>query len=342
MIKFIMFFALVIFINISFSQSLEETLSAITGDASKSYVAPVISAFGANLNTGWVHRSPKAKLFGIDVEISVVGMLSFFGNQSKTFSSSGMFRFDSSQAAIIASDVNPAIRNAIIDSIRSRDFLVNISGPTIVGSKSDSIKVLFTGATINGQPIGAEEIVLPVGGFLEDIPALPMLAPQITLGTVYGTSFSFRYLPNIKLGDLGEFKFFGFGIQHNPALFLPFELPVDVSAGFFTQSMEVGKVFKSSATIFGIYASKSFGIPLFSLEPYAGLSFESSSTEVSYDVVLSTPTGPQNSTISYTMDGENSTRFTIGTNIKLLFINLNVDYSLAKYNSLGLGVNFRF
>jgi hypothetical protein len=326
-----------------YSQSLEETLAKITGDASKSYLSPIISAFGANTNTGWIRRSPQAKIFGIDIELSVVGMATFFENDNKTFSSRGSFRFDSSQASIIASGVSPAFRNSVIDSIRSRDFQVEISGPTIVGSNKDSIRVIFPGAVIGGQSLANKTIVLPVTGYLEDIPALPLFAPQVTLGTVYGTQVALRYLPTVKIGeDLGEFKYFGFGIQHNPAMWASFELPVNVSVGYFTQSMEVGKVFKTSASIFGLYASKKFGFALLSVEPYAGISFESSSVETSYDVIYDTPTGDQTATISYKLDGENSSRFTIGTNLKLLFLNLNVDYNLAKYNSIGLGLNFRF
>jgi len=338
------FFFVLFFVSSSlvFSQSLDETLAKITGDASKSYVSPIISAFGSNLNTGWVHRSPQAKVFGIDIEFGVVGMATFFSDESKTFSSRGFFRFDSSQAANIAAGISPAIRNAVIDSIRSRDFMVEISGPTIVGSKNDSIRVIFPGSVINGQTLGKKTIVLPVTGYLEELPALPLFAPQLTLGTVYGTQVAFRYLPSIKLNDdLGDFKYFGFGVQHNPGMWTPFELPVDVSIGYFTQSMEVGKTFKASSSLFGLYASKKLSFLIFAIEPYAGFSFESSSVEVKYDVVFDLPTGDFNSTISYKLDGENKTRFTIGTNLKLLFLNLNVDYNFAKYNSVGFGVNFR-
>ncbi|MCX7612327.1 MAG: hypothetical protein N2043_12150, partial [Ignavibacterium sp.] len=104
-------FIVLLFSSLLFSQSLEETLSKITGDASKSYVAPISSAFGANLNTGWIHGAPSAKIFGIDVEIGFVAMGTFFSDENKTFSATGSFRFDSSQAEmIIPSNITGAQR----------------------------------------------------------------------------------------------------------------------------------------------------------------------------------------------------------------------------------------
>lgn len=318
------------------SNSLEETLAKLTGSASKSYVAPITSAFGANLNSGWVHGAPSSKIFGIDISVGMVAMGTFFSDENKTFSSSGSFRFDSSQAdLLIPANITGSLRNTIRNEIRSKDFDVSISGPTIVGSKNDSIRIVFPGAVIQGQTLGQKTIILPVSGYLEELPLLPLAAPQVSLGTVYGTSVSFRYLPEVEINsDLGKFKYFGFGIQHNPTMLLPFSLPVNVSVGYFTQTMEVGKIFKSSASMFGVFASKRFGPGALNIEPYAGFSFESSKIDVSYDVVFDTPTGRQPAVISYSLDGENSARFTIGATLKLALFSVSVDYNMAKYNSV--------
>jgi hypothetical protein len=341
--------AILFFVSFSFltlaqsSNSLEKTLAKITGTASKSYVAPISSAFGANLNSGWVQGVPSSKIFGIDVYVGLVAMGTFFSNEIKTFSSSGSFRFDSSQAELlIPANITGDTRKSIRDEIRSRDFNVSISGPTIVGSNKDSVKVIFRGEVIQGQTLGQKTIVLPVTGYLEEIPLLPLAAPQLTLGTVYGTSVSFRYLPDIQISkDLGKFKYFGFGIQHNPTMWLPFSLPVNVSVGFFTQSMEVGKVFKATANMFGVFASKRFGPGALNIEPYAGFSFESSKMEVSYSVTYDTPVRPQTSVITYTLEGENSARLTIGATLNLALFSLNVDYNLAKYSSVSGSFGFR-
>lgn len=325
------------------TSDLEQTLAKITGDASKAYVAPISSAFGANLNSGWVHNAPKATKFSFDLEVGFVAMATLFGSSNQTFASSGSFRFNSTQAEqIIPPNITGSIRASIKNEILSRDFTVTISGPTIVGKKTDSIKVKFPGAVIQGQTLGAKEIVLPVTGYLEELPALPLAVPQVTLGTVFGTQVSLRYLPEFEVNkDLGKFKYSGFGIQHNPSMWLPFSLPVNVSVGYFTQSLEVGKIFKTSASMFGIFASKRFGPGALNIEPYAGFSLESSKIDVQYDVVYETPTGPSPATIKYSLDGENSSRFTIGATLKLLLVGISVDYSLAKYNTVSASLNIK-
>lgn len=326
------------------AQNLEETLQKITGNASKGYVAPISSSFGANLNTGWITGAPKATIFSFDLEIGFVGMATLFSDKHKSFSSKGNFRFNSSQAEqLIPSNITGDQRTAIKNQIIIRDFSIEISGPTIVGSKMDSIKVIFPGAVIEGQTLAKKQIVLPVTGYLEELPALPMFAPQLTFGTVYGTQLSLRYFPEIEIDkDLGKFKFFGFGIQHNPMMWIPFPLPLNVSVGYFRQNLEVGKIFKASSSIFGLYASKRFGPGALNIEPFAGLSFESSTIDVAYDVAYDFPViGPRSSTIKYSLDGENNARFTVGANIKLALIGIRFDYNFAKYNSLSGSINIK-
>lgn len=339
-----------IFTGVGKSQDLQKTLSNLSNDAAQAYVGPIISGFGANLNSGWVHKSPSSKVFGIDIEIGVVAMATMFGDNSKSFSTSGKFKFNQKQALALIQKSNftsdAAIQEQLAYSLSQQEFSVGISGPTIVGKKAEDVAIAFPGATVTAPSIGSRTIpsqIINTGakGFLDGVSALPLAAPQFSIGTVYGTMATFRFLPSVKLGDLGKFSYLGFGLQHNPAMFIPVPLPVDVSAAFFTQSLKVGDIFKASATTFGIYASKTFGWGI-SITPFAGLAIESSNVDVSYDVEY--PTGVPGQTmkdkIAFSMKGENSTRLTIGASIKLALLNLSVDYSLAKYKSASLGLNF--
>ncbi|MGB9664579.1 MAG: DUF6588 family protein [Ignavibacteria bacterium] len=42
------------------------------------------------------------------------------------------------------------------------------------------------------------------------------------------------------------------------------------------------------------------------------------------------------------MEGENSSRFTIGATLKLLLVGISVDYNLAKYNTVSASLNIKF
>jgi len=342
-----------IFSGVGKSQGLQETLTKLTGTAGEAYVSPIISAFGSNLNSGWVHKSPASKVFGIDLEIGIVAMGTMFGDNNKTFNTSGTFRFDNNQAmsllnnSVQTKNLPQSYKDALAYELSKKEFTVGINGPTIVGKKESEVMVDFSGANVTYNSItykvDPQAITTGAKGFLGDAQALPLFAPQFSVGTVYGTMATFRFLPSVQVGDLGKFSYFGFGLQHNPAMFIPVPLPVDVSAAFFTQTLKVGDIFKASATTFGLYASKTFSLlGLVSLTPYGGFAFESSSVDVAYDVNYATPvpgvTVPGK--VEFTMKGDNSTRLTVGASFKLLLLNISADYSLAKYNAASLGINF--
>ncbi len=333
-----------------FPQDLQGTLQGLSKDAASSYVSPAISAFGADLNSGWVHRVPKSIIYGIDVEFGVVAMGTFFSDANKTFSSSGTFRFSTSEAQQLVQGINdPTVRNNLVDQITHRDFNVGISGPTIAGSKSDSVKIAFPGTTLtstsNGQQytIPSKNITTAITGLLGNMSALPIGAPQLTIGTFYGTSVSLRYVPTIKLSDkLGDFSYFGIGFQNNPSMWIPFPIPLDISVGFFTQTMKIGTIFSSSATTFGIYGSKTFGSSALNVSPYVGFSYETSSIDVAYDFIVDTPTGQTSEHITFNLKGENNARVVVGAAFKLAVINLNVDYNISTYSSVSAGFGFIF
>lgn len=354
---FIPLFILLAAVSVRAQGDLQETLSNLSADAAKAYVSPIVSAFGANMNSGWIHRAVPNKTFGIDFEFGLVAMGTLFGDDSKTFSSTGKFRFNHEQASQLAQGISNTWgeRDSVIKYMTQEEFTVGISGPTIVGSKNDKLVISFGGKTFTVQtPFGPQsETVQPdtislegVSGFLEDLPALPLAAPQLTVGTFFGTAISIRYLPDVEIDkDLGKFKYFGFGIQHNPSRWIPVPMPIDISLGFFTQNMEVGTIFKSTATSFGLYASRTFGPGFLSVTPYAGFMFESSEITVKYDFELENTPTPGSTTvlpIEFKVEGENKSRFLVGASFKLGIFNINADYNIGKYNSASAGLAFNF
>lgn len=335
--------------NISSGQSLQETLERLSESGGKSYVAPIVSGFGANLNGGWFHRSPRASMIGFDLEVGIVAMGTFFADETKTFSSTGNFRFTTQQAQALADRSNAPLqfRTDVRNAILSQEFSVAFSGPTIAGSKKDSVRALFPGKTITVNTIAgpqqytlqSQTFALPVTGLLEEAPLLPFVTPQITIGTVLGSQFTFRYLPELELDPaIGKLKYFGYGVQHNPAVWLGEDkLPFELSAAFFKQDLSVGSIFESKATSFGVNASKRLGWGFINLTPYVGFMLESSSMKFTYDYSVDTPAGKIPQAVQFELEGENTSRFTLGLSFKLLLINVNVDYNIGNYNSITAG-----
>ncbi|MCX7876709.1 MAG: hypothetical protein N2321_11160, partial [Melioribacteraceae bacterium] len=111
--------ALIIFSLTIKAQSLEETLSKLSSTAGKAYVAPVISAFGSNLNSGWVSALPQPTKFGFHIDIKVVAMGSLFSDENKTFATSGKFFFTPAQADQILQSSGVSITNPLYNTIKN-------------------------------------------------------------------------------------------------------------------------------------------------------------------------------------------------------------------------------
>lgn len=336
----------------SAQQSLDEALKNLGQDVATAYVQPIASGFGADLNSGWLYRAPQATTFGFDLDFGIVAMGSFMPTDAKTLSKSAEFQFSPSQVDQITSGISdPTVRQNVRNHFYSHTLSVSVTGATIVGASTDSLKVAFNGGTFTepntGQTVNLnpQNITLPVGGLLEDIPLLPFAAVQASIGTVYGTKAVVRFLPELEIdAKVGKFSYFGFGIQHNPFMWIPIEEPpLDVSIGFFTQNMKVGSILDTKATMFGLQASKTFGPGALNVTPYGGVSVESSSMTVSYtyDAPDPNPLAPPGSVVqtpvSFTLDGENSARLTLGLSFKLAIFKLNADYNIAKYNAFSAG-----
>lgn len=342
----------------AYSQSLDSTLQKMAGSAVQGYVGPIVSGFGADLNGGWFHRAPSAKMIGFDLEFGLVAMGTVFSDANKSIPSGvgGNFSFDATQSAALASSIpnynalslndQRAIKNQISNTV----FTVELTGPTIIGPKTDTVKVKFPSQTIAvNTPGGSQIYTIPeniintgVTGLLDNVTMVPLATPQLSIGTFVGTQFTFRYLPSVKLNsEIGELKYFGFGIQHNPGIWFPNPLPINICVSFFTQKLDVGTILSTTASAYGINVSKTFGPGALNITPYAGFMLESSEMTFDYTSTLSTPNGgTQQIHVNLPLKGDNKTRLTLGLSLKLLFLNINADYNIATYNSFTGGLMF--
>jgi len=327
-------------------EGFEAGVSTLMLEAATAYVNPAVSGFGMNLNSGWYHRAPSASLFGFDLEFGLVGMATVFDDANTTFSVTGSIRFDEDQATALANQSNAPViyRDDVRDAILSQEFRVDFFGPTVVGRESDSLTISFPGKQI--------PVTTSTGTFMYDIPAFvfseegggtdlkafPLAAPQISFGTILGTQFSIRILPEFQTEKLGKIKYVGFGIQHNPFSWLPVDLPMDVGLGYFTQTLTIGSLMESKASTFGITGSIRLGWGFLNLTPYAGFMIESSSTDFAYDYVFKTAAGEETVPIAFTLEGENASRFTLGLAVKILLVNVNLDINMGKFRAYSAGV----
>ncbi len=347
---------IVINITLSAEDDLSGSLTNLYQDIGEAYTNPIVTGFGTTINSGWYHDSAREINFGLDLEYGIVVMGSFFPESAKTFESTGDIKFGRNDAETLTTflfgDSLEFIQEYLIETIMAQNIEVGISGPTIVGSAEDSIYIVFpeqdfiiidpeTGDEI---PITVPEqiIVIPVGGVLEELTILPYFTTQLSVGTIYGTKLIFRFIPISDSEDeMGDFGYFGIGIQHNPNSWLHKDLPVDISASLFTQKLSIGDILTVESTAFGINISKTLGYKWLNFTPYGGVLLENTITKVKYDFnYVNYNNEPEVHKIRFEIEGENTGRITIGGSFRIAFINANIDYNIGEYKSISGGLGF--
>lgn len=357
--------------SFSFAQEeseLSKTMSKLAGGAIEGFLGPAGSAFGNNLNTGWFHKAPKDKIFGIDLELGIVMAGTFTSDANKTFELNSSFRFSDAQATSIANNLDlsttPApfqasVRNEFINQLKQNDVTVRFSGPTFLNGDGSPVMVIFDpGSVTLTDPSTNQPKSYAVGTFGDtidgvqgiDLPIVPLPLPQLSLGTVYGTMVTLRGAPiDIPAGDFGKVRFFGFGVQHNLGMWLPIPI-VDLAVSYYSTSLSIKatqnakeqELLKTTASGFGLNVSKQLGFGFLNVTPYAGFGIENSKTTIAYDAPLNTAAGPTTVPFSVEFEGENKSRLTVGMSIRLLIININADYNIGKTNSASAGVFVAF
>ena len=289
--------AIVALVTTSRAQSLEDRLRQFSLDYGKGYTKPIGDAFGASLNSGWYSTANVSD--GIDIFIGVKAMLLPIPDDARTFN--------------------------IISLYDGRSQTV----PTVVGDKTEIL------ISRNGIPSSVN--ISPdtyAQGF--NLKWAPMAVPHISIGNFFGTRVMLRWLPKVPVGSMGDFGFFGIGVQHSISRYLPV-LPVDLSAMVAYQSMTLGDIVTTKAFTIGAQASKSFSI----LTLYGGLGYESSTMSFSYKASYtdpSNPTTPKTEQIAFDLSGKNNFRLTVGFAVNLLVLKINADYSLAAQPVATVGV----
>lgn len=340
-----------------YAQDLGGTLEQLPEDAAKEFVRPLTDAFGANLNTGLLGNAAKASVLGLDFKLGLVFMGAFIDKDQAIFVLlDQFFPLTRSQAELVAQNIAgfsslPASeQEAILNALTSAEGIQlksTTTGPTIFGSEDNYVKVTIPAQQIEvggkQYSITSEAVIElnEVQGLLQDPGIFPTLAPQLSLGTLYGTQATVRFLPKIKISDeIGKLSYLAVGVQHNPLVWFANPLPVDLSLAFFYQNLKIEDLAKATSTAYGINVSKTFGGFIASFTPYAGFMLEKTETDIDYEF-YPIPGGPP-ITFDFTIESANKNRFILGMGLNLFGVNLLADYNFSKVNTLNLSVLYGF
>ena len=278
----------------SHAQELGDLLSKYKETNGKLYMQPLADAFGTSFNSGLYHNAA-IKQKGFQLYVGVSAMAAIVPNKLKTFQAKpeGLF-------------------------VPEGDPNASYEAPTILGDPD--------GLTIDG--VGGTSYTFPGGWNLDYV---PFAVPQVTIGSLWGTNATFRFISYDAGEDIGKLEVFGWGIRHNLDQYLEM-LPFNLAIGYYNQYFKVGDIVDANGSLINLQASIQKSI--FTL--YGGLGYETSSLDISY-----TYEGEDvEEEISFDLDGPKALRATLGVTFNLGPLKLNADYNLAKVNVFSAGIGF--
>jgi hypothetical protein len=299
---------------------------------SKAYLKPYGEMLGTSLNAGWYNTAKVHKLGGFDITFSVMNSVAPSSAQS----------FD-----LNALDLN----NFAVQGAGQNDVVLT---PTVAGEMGESQRPFLT-PLIDGEYPTNDGFRMPNGSGNDKLP-LPML--QAAVGLPFNTEVMARVVPKMKFGDAGEVSVLGFGVKHSLKDYIPFVkrvpfLQLSLLAGYtsFDSSTDIPGTPQVEVTdgaldiSSGAFTSRLLvgaNFPLIAI--YTGVGYGSANSDFSvngrYTVESIQETFTDPFTLGYKTSGID---FNAGLRLRLGFLALHADYTVADYSVLtaGVGINIR-
>lgn len=334
--KIIMLFGLFACLSTVAQDKLEDLLAAGIEDAERfatGYVSPGTEGMIHNIANGWIQSAEVKKPLRFD--ISIVGNVIFVKKEQQTFT----------------------LNTADYNNLKFLDGSTVKDVATAFGENDPDIIVYSE--VKNGDETVRVEFELPQGLAAVNMNILPAAFLQARVGLFKGTELKLRYFPKIDQKDV-KVGFYGVGLQHEFTSWLPAEklFPVAISGivaytnvganyDFTNHQIVTGTDQRFDLTVnswlFQIQASTKLPIINF----YGGLGYVSGNSEFNvlgtYKVIAGIPIDEVTDEFQNPFSITNKVsdmRGTIGTNLRLGFFGLHVDYTFAKYNNASLGLHF--
>lgn len=297
------------------------------------YFSPVSESVVYSISNGWYNSADAKPLGGF--EISIVGNITGFKNKEdkKSF----------------------VLNTADYDNLQFADGSTSKTVSSALGD-IEGVNV-FVEVEIAPGVTERREFELPTGLASEGFNFIPSGYLQASVGLIKGLEVKARFLPKID-ADNAEISLFGAGLQYDFTKILPASkiLPVAISgvigytnlqgsydftdANVFSGSNQIIDTDFSSWVFNAVVSTK---LPIINF--YGGLGYLTGTAETNvlgdYIVGVGPLSRTETDPIAITTDVSGVTA-NIGTKLKLGFFRLNVDYTIAEFNTVTAGINFGF
>jgi len=297
-------------LNISYAQfDLGTIIQKVGPEYAEKYLSPFTTGLGTNLNSGFLGGYSPSGYSKIPIWPHIYAGVKFTGVMMKNNDKYFNLGFTTTET--------------INNTQQTIDWSV-YNAPTVFGNSKPPVatgKIRGTGQTITKELIGG----------IEDTKFIPLIIPQIGVGTIFGTDIIFRTVPGVKVGDYGSFKLFGGAIRHCIGSYA--KLPFDIAVQFGMQSFGIkdaydNKFIDASSTFVNLQFNKSF--PIVSI--YGGAQYENYKVDVNYKY--------GSTLISFSQKGDNHFRGIAGATVSLGPAKFNADLNFGSIFAFTAGLGF--
>lgn len=347
---------------------LEDVLKDMLESNGEAYLQPMTDAFGANMNSGFYHRSRVHKMLGFDLSFKAMGAI--VPDEATTFNfilsentlpislnSLGYGTIpdldlsfatlyegaDTETATVFGGDGGSlAVNNAAVTT----EILTHLNNNGVDTTLVPGIRTTIS--SFVGDTTNVPNFQLPDGLLELDGVPFPQFMPQLSLGLPIGIELTLRGIPEIELpDDLGTFSAIGGGVRMNLDQFIPIPLfPVDITAGAFFQSVGLTagdqEILSTMNTSLNLQVGKSINLLFFGVGMYADVAYETSSIDIAYIADLGNGVEQE---ISFSTSTEPGLRYGGGLHLSFIpFTYVSVGYSMTPTNdvlTLGAGITLR-
>lgn len=327
----------------------------------KGFMSPLVIVSNVGANDAFYNRAYVPKKNRLYVDVSVRSMVAFVLDDERSFT------------ATLPLDEKPnphaPLSQEWLRVAQLNYFKLQLRGAVAAGELETRVTTATVfGAEGSGFTIPKEYIQKNVSGIdsvtLARLPSQLALTPgtnqdmvvaavpQVTIGSYYSTELLLRYVPPVVFDvNIGKFSFFGIAVKHAFTNWLdnaPVDAALQVGFQHSTIENEVGVTrakLEARTDLFAVnvHASRRFDW----IEPYAGFSFESLSSEGSYTFTL-----PANikEEIGYDIDpqtapvslDDNAVKLTLGVTAHLGRAQIFAGAGIAKHLIFSGGLAWRF
>ena len=313
--------------------NIDELLAAGINDAQRftaDYIAPASEGLAYSLNNGWSNNAVSPRRFKF--ELSVIANASFIKEEKKSF------LLDVSQ----------------YENIRFPDNAPSKMVATSLGNNDPDVSVIVTydDPIFGNQEV---EITLPTGIGAADVNLIPTAYLQASFSIFKGTQLKGRYFPTINTNEV-NLGLYGFGIQQEFTSWLPADKiwPVAISGLVAYTHLDASYDFTEDGIVDGnnqqiqtevntVLAQLIVGTRLKIINLYGTLGYISAKSTTDLLGTYRVNSGALSSqeiTNPFSIEQDISgVRASIGATLKLGFIGLTAEYTLAEFDSATLGLN---